>query len=442
MADLPVDVDAEQSLIGSVWSGLSIRDPESRTIVWDLEPGAFFITDHRAIWAGMRVLLGKSNDIPSEHALVWEIGAGKPSPQLKAQVLETLARGADALPGPLVARVRELWRRREAIKAGRAVIEAAEDLSMPFTEVSSAANSAFLSVARGDGSQSQIWWSGDMVEKLEQNTPFRTGAESEKLVYFGIEWLDDLLVGGPGNVTVLGGRPGCAKSGLGLQARNMTASHGIPAGFFSLEMDRAEIDSRDAAWWLSDPARNLVFSYKKLLREKYDCSSALGVLRERVDYMNNAMSWCHSSGVEVGTLIAAMSEAVHAYGLKLAVIDYFQYIKPMRQKGDTLASAYAANSGALKRAAQDLGIHILLLSQLNNREDGVRPSIGDLKETSQLEQDASAIPMLWKNKDGILCLSLPKHRDGETVVSKDLEVCWPCLRISGPVQYTEAAPFF
>ena len=344
--------------------------------------------------------------------------------------------------GPWWLRVKELWKRREAIKAGRAVIEAAEDLSMPYGEVSSAANAAFLSVARGDGSQSQVWWSGDMVQQLEQNIPFRTGAAAEKLLHFGIDWLDDLLVGGPGNVTCLGGRPGCAKSGLGLQARNVTASRGIPAGFFSLEMDRAEIDSRDAAWWLSDPNRNLIFSYKKLLRERYDCSQALGVLSERIPYMNNAMSWCHSSGVEVGALIAAIAEAVHAYDLKLAVIDYFQYIKPVRQKGDNLASAFAANSGALKRAAQDLSIHILLLSQLNNREDGVRPGIGDLKETSQLEQDASAIPMLWKDKDANLCLSLPKHRDGETVVSKKLEISWPCLRISGSYQQTEEAMVF
>ena len=442
MAELPVDVEAEQSLIGSTWSGLSIQDPESRGILWDLPGEAFFISDHRAVWLGMRALIGKSAEIPSEHALVWEVGVGKPSPQLRAQVLETLSHGADALPGPLAARVRELWRRRVAIRACHGVVAAAEDLSSPFSEVASAANAAFLEVAKGDSAQSQVWWSGDMLDNLEQNRPFRTGSAAEKLLYFGIEWLDDKLVCGPGNVTILGGRPGCCKSALGLQARNITAWHGIVSGFFSLEMDKPEVEARDAAWWLSDPSRNLVFSYKKLLREKYDASGALGVLRERLPYMNNALAWTHPSGVEVGSLIAAIAEQVHSSGLKLAVVDYFQYIRPVRQKGDNLASAFAANSAALKRAAQELGIHILLLSQLNNRDDGVRPGMGDLKETSQLEQDGAAIPMLFRDKDGNLCATLPKNRDGETVVSKTLEVVWPCLRISGPYGQTEEVPFF
>jgi replicative DNA helicase len=440
MSELPVDVDAERSLIGSVWSGLAIGDPESRSILWDLPPEGFFIAEHKAIWTGMRTLLTKSNAAPSEHALVWHIGAGKPGPQIRAAVLEVLAHGADALPGPLLARTRELWRRRVAIKAGRSVVEAAEDLALPFPEVSAAANAAFLEVAKGDAQESRIWWSGEMISTLEQNQPFRTGRAARQLMVTGISWLDDLLVSGPGNVTVLGGRPGCAKSGLGLQARNITASQGIVSGFFSLELSKDELEARDAAWWLSNPP-GLVFSYKKLLRESYDASAAMDALRERVPYLNNAMSWTHSSNIGVGALIAAIAEAVHAYDLKFAVIDYFQYIKPERQKGDTLASAYAANSGALKKAAQDLGIHILLLSQLNNREDGARPGMGDLKESSQLEQDASAIPMLYKDKDGNLCLTLPKNRDGECVVTRQLDISWPCLRIKGLDRATDAPVF-
>jgi replicative DNA helicase len=170
----------------------------------------------------------------------------------------------------------------------------------------------------------------------------------------------------------------------------------------------------------------------------------MDLLRDRIPAMNNALAWCHPSNIDVGALIAAMAESVHSYGMKLAVIDYFQYIKPVRQRGDTLASAFAANSAALKRAAQDLKIHILLLSQLNRGgEDGARPHLIDLKETSQLEQDGAAIPMLYKDKDENLKITLPKNRDGETVNERGLEVFWPCLRIRAPQHHTdEQAPFF
>jgi replicative DNA helicase len=103
-----------------------------------------------------------------------------------------------------------------------------------------------------------------------------------------------------------------------------------------------------------------------------------------------------------------------------------------------MASAYGANSMALKRCAQDLNIHILLLSQLNRGGEG-RPGLSDLKETSQLEQDASGVPMLYRNKDSALCLTLPKNRDGETVHERDLDVAWPCLRIKAAIHETAAA---
>jgi replicative DNA helicase len=442
MSELPVDVDAERALCGSVWSGLVILDPESRSALWDLDPSAFFIAEHRAVWVGMRALAEKSTDSPSEHELVWMVGKGKPSPQLKASVLEALSHGSDVLPGPLLDRVRELWRRRIAIQAGRSVIEAAEDLASPFSEVSSAANTAFLEVAKGESAQTKFRRSFDIMSHVETNTPFRTGAAAERLLYFGIDWLDDLLVSGPGNVTVLGGRPGCAKTGLALQARNISAQHGIPSGYFSMEMEEAEVDARDAAWLLSDPSRGMVFSYKQLLREKYDASGALEHLRSQIYGMQNAFSWCDSSGISIGKLVAAMAEATHTYGMKLAIVDKFQDIAPVRQRGDNLASAYAANSQAIKRAAQRLGIHVLLLSQLNTREEHTRPNMGDLKETSQLEQDASAIPMVWKDKDGNLKITLPKHRDGETVTERDLVVEWPCLQIRAPRHETEPQPAF
>jgi replicative DNA helicase len=442
MAELPVDLDAERTLLGSVWSGLAIRDPESRTILWDLPPVAFFVTDHRALWEGMRALAKESQEIPSEQALAWKVSKGTSTPQTLSTILEILRHGADALPSPLSSRVRELWRRRVAISACRTVEDAAEDLSMPFPEVAASANAAFLEVAKGDTAANRSWWSSEMVERLQENRPFREGAAGAQLLWFGIGWLDDMLVSGPGNITVLGGRPGCAKSGLGLQARNVSASRGIVSGFYSLELSKEEVEARDAAWWLSDPAHGLVYGYKALLREKYDASAAMATLMDRAPFLQNARGWTHPANVEVGALIAAISEDVHAYGLKLAVIDYFQYIRPVRQKGDTLASAYAANSGALKQAAQDLGIHILLLSQLNIRDDGARPGMGDLKETGQLEQDAAAVPMLYKDKDGNLCMTVPKNRDGKTEISKQLDVVWPCLRITAPYRETEQAAFF
>ena len=127
MTNLPVDPDAEASLIGSTWGGLLINEPESRTILWGLPPDAFFIADHKLVWSAIQGLLKEGGDV-SEHALVWRVGAGRADSQLRAKVAEILVHGADALPGPLADRVRELWCRRIAIAASRSVTDAARQI--------------------------------------------------------------------------------------------------------------------------------------------------------------------------------------------------------------------------------------------------------------------------------------------------------------------------
>jgi len=432
MPTLPVDAAAEQHLLGSAWSGLTIKDPEARAVLWDVPPEAFFIADHRNLWAGMRSLVQAGKE-PSELLLAWEAFGGKASSEQQTAVFEILGSGADLSLPPLKARVLELHGRRIAIQASLKVISVAEDFAAPVEEVTACANNAFMEISKGvNPGESRFWWASEMAETLSKGEGFRSGSSSEKLCYFGVDWLDDLLLCMCGNVTILGGRPGAGKTGLGLQARNETAKRGIRAGLFSLEMAKPEVDARDAAWWLSDPRAGRVYAYKDFLKGNYDAAGAMDALRSMgISGMDNALAWHHPSGIPFGKLAAFITEAVHAHGIRLAVVDYFQYIGLNRSKGDSLASAYGANSMGLKRLSQELGIHILVLSQLNRDNDGKRPGLSDLKETSQLEQDASGVPLLYRDKDGNLCLTLPKNRDGETVVERHLGITWPCLQFTG-----------
>jgi len=442
MSKLPVDPDAERNLLGSAWSGLTLLDPEARAALWDVPPEAFFIAEHRRIWSGMRALV-QANKAPSEMVLAWECYGGKPTPEQQSGLIEILAHGSDLSTLPLKARVLEFHTRRTAMHAASEVILAAEDTSAPVDELLARANTAFLDIARGTGADNNpFFWASDLVQTISAGKGFRAGSATQKLCYFGIPWLDDLLLCTEGNVTILGGRPGAGKTGLAVQARNMTAVHGIVAGLFSLEMSQPEVNARDAAWWLSDPKRGRIFPYKAMIQGNYDAAAALESLRSSgIVGMDKALSWCHPSGIPVGKLAAYMTEAVRVHKMRLGIVDYFQYIGLNRQKGDSLASAFGANSMALKRLAQELGIHILVLSQLNRENDGKRPGLSDLKETSQLEQDASGVPMLYRDKDQNLCITVPKNRDGETVIERQLDVSWPCLRFHAMARETEAKLF-
>lgn len=437
--DLPVDADAERRLLGSTWSGLTMNEPEARSVLFDVPPDAFFISDYKRVWTGMQAMAAAMEPL-SEVALLWKVSPdGRASEEARSSLLEVLGSGADLTPEPLKVRVLEFFQRRVAIRAAEEVRAAAVDLTLNPEELQTKSNSAFLAVARGVSSPSSRFYSSmELVDQVASGTPFLPPSAAQKLLYFGIPWMDELLVGSPGNVIVLAGRPGAGKTGLGLQARNCTAAAGIKAGFFSLELSKPELQARDAAWWLSDPKRGRIYSYKSLLAQGFNAGEAMEALRGHIPALNNCLSWNHSSGLPMGKLAAYMTEAVHVYGCQLLVLDYFQYIGVTRAKGDTLASAYGANSMTIKRLAQDLGVCVLLLSQLNREtENRPRPVLSDLKETSQLEQDAQAVPMLYRDKDGNLMVTIPKHRDGETILERGLDIAWPCLRFDELVRYTD-----
>ena len=438
MSDLPVDSTAERHLIGSVWSGLALLDPEARAVLFEVPAEAFFIRDHAMVWDGIRSLVSSGSPL-GELPLAWQVGGGRADEALRQSVIETLSSGADLSPVPLRDRVMEFYQRRTAIQAAHAVIASASDLTLPPEDVEAKANESFLRVARGVGSAPSRFWNGlDLMDRVEHGEPLRPRDARDKLLHFGLPWLDDLLITCPGNVIVMAGRPGAGKTGLGLQARNVTASRGVPSAFMSLEMGKEELDARDLAWWCSDPRVGRIISFRDLLAGRYNASEAMAALRDQIPALQNTYGWAHSSGLPTGKLIGAMAEAVEVYGCRSLVIDYFQYIGTSRQKGDTLASAYGANSIAIKKFAQDYRVSVLVLSQLNREtENRTRPVMADLKETSQLEQDAQAIPMLYRDKEGNLMVTLPKNRDGETVQERGIDVCWPCLRFTAPDRQTE-----
>lgn len=84
--------------------------------------------------------------------------------------------------------------------------------------------------------------------------------------------------------------------------------------------------------------------------------------------------------------------------LALVVIDYLQL---MDAPGDNRAQAIGDITRALKLAASDLGIPIILLSQLNRdleRRPDKRPVPADLRDSGAIEQDADVVIFIYRDE--------------------------------------------
>ena len=90
------------------------------------------------------------------------------------------------------------------------------------------------------------------------------------------------------------------------------------------------------------------------------------------------------------------SECRHL-GLDCLIIDYIQLLRT-DVRYQSRASEVGAISKAIKALAMELDIQIIALSQLNRvseQRENKEPTMGELREAGDIEQDASIIMLMW-----------------------------------------------
>ena len=112
------------------------------------------------------------------------------------------------------------------------------------------------------------------------------------------------------------------------------------------------------------------------------------------------------------------------YEFEVIVIDYLQLIKPDGKRNGNRIAEVGDISRGLKEIAESFDIPVIALSQLNRASEQNKdkePSLSELRESGDLEQDASTVLMLWNpNRDDLSekMLKVEKSRNGNTCRQK------------------------
>jgi replicative DNA helicase len=83
-------------------------------------------------------------------------------------------------------------------------------------------------------------------------------------------------------------------------------------------------------------------------------------------------------------------------------VDYLQLLTPPGRSGENRQNEVAAISRALKRLAVEEKVAVLAASQLNRASEArndKRPSLADLRESGQLEQDSDVVVLMHRDAD-------------------------------------------
>lgn len=258
-----------------------------------------------------------------------------------------------------------------------------------------------------DGRESQA---KTLAEITRENKDRYFKDDAAQRMYIGFPKLDDLLGGlEGGDMIVIGARPGVGKSAFVTQITTALARSGKRVGFYNLEMQEKQVYERfvvaESGIGLTRLRRAVRF---------------LGDEEERFRRANEVLE--KEDRIIITTGSKAMSEIRNEsrhMGYDVIIIDYLQLLRADKTYRGNRYAEVGAISRAIKSLAMELNIPIIALSQLNrvseNRE-GKEPTMAELREAGDIEQDASVILLMWNmSKDSSRKgIKIEKQRQGRT----------------------------
>lgn len=231
------------------------------------------------------------------------------------------------------------------------------------------------------------------------------------------------LIGGlrPGAVYVVGARPATGKTALGLNLAVAVAQTGAAAAFVSLEMSESELQKR----LISQLGE---VRLERLVNNALEDDDWPRVQAAREQIMGLPLAVADNAAATVATIRGHVRSVSRRQTVGCLVVDYVQLLQgsdPAKSRQQVVGEF----SRAMKLIAKEFHIPVIVLSQLNRKSEermDKRPSIADLRESGDLEQDADVVLLLWRDDrdeetKGEVGVIVAKNRHGTT---GDVRLAW------------------
>ena len=239
----------------------------------------------------------------------------------------------------------------------------------------------------------------------------------KKGINSGMPSLDKITGGFQGAcLYVLAGRPGMGKTAMGLTLAVNAAIAGNRVLFFSLEMSHAQLMQRV----LSRFSGSAVHSGDVPYNTDAAVEKACGLMLDIDD----------ASGLTALDICARATQHKRRNGLDMVVVDYLGLVQPSDKRANKVHQLEEVTQ-AMKRLSKDLGIPVILLSQLSRALEGrdeKRPGLGDLRDSGAIEQDADCVMFVYrdayyeakpKKQSKIVSKNAEAAQQADIVASKD-----------------------
>ena len=403
---LPHSLEAEQSVIGAL-----LIDNNALDRIGDLRAEHFFLSDHAVIFAEIagHVSAGRSVDVVSLMVAlsdrVQDCGSYLNQMTQSTPSSANIARYA--------AIVRDKAIKRGLIAFGKDVSEEANGPAEA-TAMLDAASSRLEKLAEARVKQDPVRAGDDMLAYIEEIEQRLDGGV--RAIPTGYLDVDRKLSGGirRGDLIVLAGRPAMGKTALAMNIA-VNVAHDYAVLFLSMEMPRSQLHDRNIASLAKIPLPHILEPASMTQQEWEHLTYATQKIRDLNLFIDD------QGGLRLLDVRMKAKGVKRKHGLDLLVIDYLQL---MEGEGDNRNAQIESITRGLKSLAKEIGIGVILLSQLNRKVEertNKRPLPSDLRDSGAIEQDADAIMFPYRDEvynpnthdKGICEVIFPKVRQGE-----------------------------
>ena len=230
-------------------------------------------------------------------------------------------------------------------------------------------------------------------------------AKEQNTISTGYKALDEIIDGfKAGQLITVGAGTGVGKSAFGVNLALNIANQGYKVGLWSFEMDKQEVYQRiiSNVTGISRKDESLTEerynSIKKYFKEtKHD----IQVFTDRIKDLGNFYLQCRKSSLKEN--------------MKVVIIDYVQLMHLSGFSGANRVAEIEMITKTLKNMASELGITIIILSQLSReyqKRSDKTPMLSDLRDSGSIEQDSNVVIFLHRPDEQ------PSHLDQSTKMIK------------------------
>ena len=250
---------------------------------------------------------------------------------------------------------------------------------------------------------------GHSLEQITNKYKDYYGKEHPAGIKTGIYALDELLVSlEKGDMTVIGARPAVGKSALATQIIMSNADKGYRVGYFNLEMTEKQIFERIVARYSKIGLLRLRKALQFIGEEQQKYNEAI----ERIKAYKNLIIYSGSFTTNDIKMHCKNQD------FDLVVIDYLQLVKANKSYNNRVSEVGDVSKG-IKALAMELKTPVIALSQLNRTKNATdEPTISDLRESGDIEQDASNVMLMWNIDEAGTVKGLKIEKNRQSVLGK------------------------